>query len=371
MTYVDAHEAPGRNTGAIKIHRPADFDGMRRAGRLAAETLDFIAPFVRPGVTTEELDGHCHKFILERNALPAPLNYRAPVNAARVNILLSTDGGNTFAYELALNTPNDGAETVLIPEVVTAAARLKVEAVGNIFFDISAENLAAGSCHMADTPQVDTTVPKNRFISFIAGGAGVNQAVRVTFIDLPAPYDVFNGMTMWVGQPRDVSENGASVEPLPGFPNFKAALLQCSPFFADFGAMGTIHMYHEELVPDGIYEVQAIVETCDVSVEQNFSDPSVAFTSLWGDTIKDCTTVPCGPPEGIINIVDVSAILDEFVTAPDSIIKARADLEPGCPDLVINIADALSALAGFQGLGYGFEPSSEDPCDAICARGRR
>jgi len=76
MTYVDAHEAPGRNTGAIKIHRPADFDGMRRAGRLAAETLDFVAPFVGPGVTTEELDGHCHKFILERNALPAPLNYR-------------------------------------------------------------------------------------------------------------------------------------------------------------------------------------------------------------------------------------------------------------------------------------------------------
>lgn len=76
MTYVDAHEVPGRHTGAVKIHRSEDFEGMRRAGRLAAETLDYIAPFVAPGVTTDELDGHCHEFTLERGALPAPLNYR-------------------------------------------------------------------------------------------------------------------------------------------------------------------------------------------------------------------------------------------------------------------------------------------------------
>ncbi|MCH8112277.1 MAG: type I methionyl aminopeptidase [Proteobacteria bacterium] len=76
MTYVDAHEAPAHNTGAIKIHRPADFEGMRQAGRLAAEILDYIAGFVRPGVTTDELDRLCHEYTLEHGALPAPLNYR-------------------------------------------------------------------------------------------------------------------------------------------------------------------------------------------------------------------------------------------------------------------------------------------------------
>ncbi|MGH6933589.1 MAG: type I methionyl aminopeptidase [Dongiaceae bacterium] len=60
----------------IKIHDAAAFDGMRRAGRLAAETLDYIAPHVQPGVTTGELDRLCHEFIVERNATPAPLNYR-------------------------------------------------------------------------------------------------------------------------------------------------------------------------------------------------------------------------------------------------------------------------------------------------------
>ncbi len=49
---------------------------MRRAGQLAAQTLDMIAPHVRPGVTTAALDALCHEFILAHGAVPAPLNYR-------------------------------------------------------------------------------------------------------------------------------------------------------------------------------------------------------------------------------------------------------------------------------------------------------
>jgi methionyl aminopeptidase len=60
----------------ITIHSWADFEGMRNAGRLAAETLDFITPHVRPGVTTGELDRLCHDYIVEHGATPAPLNYR-------------------------------------------------------------------------------------------------------------------------------------------------------------------------------------------------------------------------------------------------------------------------------------------------------
>jgi methionyl aminopeptidase len=60
----------------ITIHSQADFAGMRTAGALAAETLDMIAPHVRPGVTTGELDRLCHDFILAHDAVPAPLNYR-------------------------------------------------------------------------------------------------------------------------------------------------------------------------------------------------------------------------------------------------------------------------------------------------------
>jgi methionyl aminopeptidase len=60
----------------VKIHGADAFEAMRRAGRLAAETLDFITPHVQPGVATGELDRLCHDFIVRHGAIPAPLNYR-------------------------------------------------------------------------------------------------------------------------------------------------------------------------------------------------------------------------------------------------------------------------------------------------------
>jgi methionyl aminopeptidase len=60
----------------IKLHGAEGFEGMRKAGRLAAEVLDFITPHVVPGVTTDALDRLCHGFIVDHGAIPAPLNYR-------------------------------------------------------------------------------------------------------------------------------------------------------------------------------------------------------------------------------------------------------------------------------------------------------
>ncbi|HTH96002.1 MAG TPA: type I methionyl aminopeptidase [Stellaceae bacterium] len=60
----------------IVLHPSASFEPMRVAGRLAAEVLDYITPFVVPGVTTERLDQLCHDFIVDHGAIPACLNYR-------------------------------------------------------------------------------------------------------------------------------------------------------------------------------------------------------------------------------------------------------------------------------------------------------
>ncbi|WP_445233252.1 M12 family metallo-peptidase [Duganella rhizosphaerae] len=64
----------------------------------------------------------------------------APVNTANVKISLSTDGGITYPYTLAASTANNGSKAVTLPLVASSTARIKVEAIDNIFFDVSNAN---------------------------------------------------------------------------------------------------------------------------------------------------------------------------------------------------------------------------------------
>lgn len=87
----------------------------------------------------------------------------APVNTGAVNILLSTDGGQTFPTVLAANTANDGTEQVTLPGTTSTTARVKVEAAGNVFFDISNVNFTIAAA--GGTPNLNisklTTVPSS------------------------------------------------------------------------------------------------------------------------------------------------------------------------------------------------------------------
>lgn len=64
----------------------------------------------------------------------------APISCSNVNILLSSDGGFTYPTTLASNVSNSGSATITVPVVLTSQARVKVEAAGNYFFDISNTN---------------------------------------------------------------------------------------------------------------------------------------------------------------------------------------------------------------------------------------
>jgi methionyl aminopeptidase len=64
---------------AVVLKNAEDIERMRVAGRLAAEVLDFIAPQVKPGITTGELDRRCHEYMVAvQQTVPAPLNYAPP-----------------------------------------------------------------------------------------------------------------------------------------------------------------------------------------------------------------------------------------------------------------------------------------------------
>ncbi len=84
----------------------------------------------------------------------------SPVSCANVKISLSTDGGQTFPTVLSASTANDGSEALVIPNTPTTTARIKVEAVGNIFFDISNTNftITAGSSCGAPTGLASSSI---------------------------------------------------------------------------------------------------------------------------------------------------------------------------------------------------------------------
>src|SRR3989337_2215954 len=64
---------------AVVLKTAEEIERMRIAGRLAAEVLDFIAPYVKPGVTTGKLNDLCHDYMVRvQRTVPAPLNYAPP-----------------------------------------------------------------------------------------------------------------------------------------------------------------------------------------------------------------------------------------------------------------------------------------------------
>jgi methionyl aminopeptidase len=79
-------EQQGGESRRITLHRPEDFEGMRRAGRLAAETLDMITPHVKPGITTEQIDRIIHDHVVAAGAVPATLGYRGYTKSSCTSI---------------------------------------------------------------------------------------------------------------------------------------------------------------------------------------------------------------------------------------------------------------------------------------------
>jgi hypothetical protein len=84
---------------------------------------------------------------------------QAPISVANVRISLSLDGGLTYPVDLAASTPNDGTQAVTLPSTTATAARIKVEALGNVFFDLSDANFPISLDTDPPETQIDSGPP--------------------------------------------------------------------------------------------------------------------------------------------------------------------------------------------------------------------
>src|SRR3954465_262468 len=83
---VAADDRAEAKNGIIKLHGPEGFEGMRRAGRLAAAILDALVPHVVPGVSTQELDDIVYTMAIDAGPLPATLGYRGYTKSSCISI---------------------------------------------------------------------------------------------------------------------------------------------------------------------------------------------------------------------------------------------------------------------------------------------
>jgi len=127
------------------------------------------------------------------------VTWNASGPAANVKISLSTDGGNTFPTVLNASTANDGAESVLIPDMLTTTGRMKIEAVGNIYFDISNNNFSIITGVPSPTPTATATVAPSPSPSCTPGWSFGSAFPAAAVVRAPGNFFPANGKFYSIG----------------------------------------------------------------------------------------------------------------------------------------------------------------------------
>ncbi len=154
----------------------------------------------------------------------------APISCTNVKISLSTDGGNTFPITLVASTPNDGVETITVPSGISAnAARVKIEAIGNIFFDISDANFTitpGNSCPaIGNLSQSIGSVGTNVMVT----GANFTGVNGVKFANnVAAAFTLNNDMLLTTTVPGGAVTGPATISKL-GCPDVQTGIFTISP----------------------------------------------------------------------------------------------------------------------------------------------
>ncbi len=269
--------------------------------------------------------------------------------------------------QLGLNDCNDNG----VPDDCDIAAGTSQDADGNGFPD--------ECCPLVQPALAEVNgVTKNRYIAVHPQNYGRRTALRVTLTSLnhpdppggPLPTNnaAIEGQMRWVGPPGNYAESSANPT------RFRAASLQCDPYFTDWGDVGFLHIYGDAILPSSLYHVQTVYEACTTGVESNYSAALPASTGWWGDVAgpyqPTCAQSQCSPgsctrercatqPDAF----DIVAEVDKFKSLPWAMSKGFVQLQPGAvdPGGDVSAFDIVSCVNAFKGLPYSYPPAASCP----------
>ncbi len=172
-------------------------------------------------------------------------------------------------------------------------------------------------------------------------------AIRVTLLNVNG-FDNFNNDVRWAGAPFDTVDEDLD-DPTR---TFKAANLECSSHYTDWGTSELVYIAGGELVPGSLYTIQAIGEACDEAQEGCYTpaDRWIIATGLWGDVLAPFTGSESAQPD----FIDIAGVVAKFVATPGALPKPRFQLLPNTtfPDRSVDFKDISATVAAFVGTSY-------------------
>jgi len=200
------------------------------------------------------------------------------------------------------------------------------------------------------------TVLASRYVTASTQAAGVETAIAVTCVEVNGFPDQAS-RTLWVGPPSLEPEEDTS-EPAR---TFRAARLQCDPYFRDWTTVGVIYIHGGEILPESTYEITEYQAGPADTLGPAIGTPITARTGVYGDVapLYAGIGIPAQP-----DFNDISGVVEKFLANPTAPIKAQAQLQPNVPLPMrsVDFRDISAAVSAFVGEAYADLNGITGPC---------